>query len=74
MQKPRHSSGAAGTNDIENGYDSKGRVIWQEDELNRRTDFAYDTPSAGRTTVTMPPYDASGDLRLTPQRGHSIRR
>ncbi len=61
MQKPRHSGGSFGTNDVENGYDSQGRVIWQEDELNRRTDFAYDTPSAGRTTVTLPPFDASGD-------------
>ncbi|HWJ64879.1 MAG TPA: RHS repeat-associated core domain-containing protein [Acidimicrobiales bacterium] len=60
MRRPRHLGDTSNSKVIENNYDATGRVEWQRDELNRRTDFAYDTPSAGRTTVTMPPYDDSG--------------
>lgn len=51
MKKPRHSDPSKV---IENSYDSVGRVLWQEDELDRRTSFAYDSPSVGMTTSTLP--------------------
>jgi RHS repeat-associated protein len=51
MRKPRHqSSGPV----VENGYDSAGRVVWQDDELDRRTSIAYDSPAVGSTVVTLP--------------------
>lgn len=51
MRKPRH-----GDNNlvIENNYDDRDRVEWQEDELNRRTNWDYDTPGPGETKVTLP--------------------
>ena len=51
MRKPRHTNPAFV---VEMGYDTGGRVLWQDDELNRRTSFAQDTPVAGSTTVTFP--------------------
>ncbi len=51
MRKPRQSSSAKV---IENHYDGDGRVDWQEDELNRRTSLAYDTPASGSTKITNP--------------------
>jgi len=39
---------------IANIYDSKGRVIKQTDADNQATTLAYDTPSAGKTTITNP--------------------
>jgi RHS repeat-associated protein len=50
MQRP----GNDGSEVVENKYDGQGRVDWQDDELDRRTDFAYDTPVTGKTTVTFP--------------------
>ena len=49
VREPRHQpSGPV----VENGYDGgTGRLLWQDDELNRRTLFAYEP---GRTTVTDP--------------------
>lgn len=37
-----------------NTYDSSGRVLQQTDALGSTTAFAYNTPSAGQTTVTDP--------------------
>lgn len=51
LRKPRHSDPSKV---IENHYDAQGRVDWQEDELDRRSIIAYDTPVAGKTTVTGP--------------------
>lgn len=45
---------------VENHYDGQGRVDWQDDELNRRTQFLYDTPNVGDTTVVFP----DGDKRI----------
>lgn len=50
VRRPRHADVAKV---LENHYDSAGRVDWQEDELNRRTTIAYDSP-AGSTTLTRP--------------------
>jgi RHS repeat-associated protein len=51
MRKPANQGGAPGAV-VENHYDAQGRVVWQDDELDNRTTFAYDTPAAGQTTVT----------------------
>ena len=39
---------------ISNTYDIQGRVIKQTDVDNQATTLAYDTPSAGKTTITNP--------------------
>jgi YD repeat-containing protein len=39
---------------VSNTYDGSGRVTNQYDALNNHTQLAYDTPSAGQTTVTDP--------------------
>lgn len=51
MRKPRHTNTA---DVIEVAYDHLGRVMWQEDELDRRTSFEFFTPTPGSTTVTFP--------------------
>lgn len=50
----------ATTKFIETHYDAEGRVDWQDDELDRRTSFAYNTPTGADTTVTFP----DGDKRI----------
>jgi RHS repeat-associated protein len=51
MRKPNNQpSGPV----VENSYDSAGRVQWQEDELDRRTTFEYDTPALDSTRITNP--------------------
>jgi len=39
---------------LQNTYDPRGRVITQKNARNFATTFAYNTPSAGTTTVTDP--------------------
>lgn len=51
MRKPRHQPSGPF---VENGYDSAGRVIWQDDELNRRTQIDYDADGVDQTLVTLP--------------------
>jgi RHS repeat-associated protein len=51
MRKPRHQPSGP---QLVNNFESSGRVEWQDDELGRRTQIAYDTPVAGQTLVTLP--------------------
>lgn len=54
---PRHA--ATGTA-YRWGYDTEGRVAWEEDELGRRTDLVYDSPVPGATRVI----EHDGDARV----------
>ncbi len=50
-------AGSGSPEAITNHYDGSGRVDWQDDQLNRRTSFAYGTNT---TTITHP----KGDVTL----------
>ena len=39
---------------VKNTFDAQGRVVTQKDAYNQTTTLAYDTPSAGYTTITNP--------------------
>ena len=57
IRTPRHSDPAKV---IEIHYDAEGRVDWQDDALDRRTEFHYDDPKPGATRVV----DPNGDVRV----------
>ncbi len=67
IRKPENALAGSPHPVVTNHYDGSGRIDWQEDELDRRTEFHYDDPVSGATRVVFPDgdervdyYDAAG--------------